>query len=115
MKILCCGDKNWDDITKIEDILRDYPNTTIIIHGNAKGADTLVATIAFLRKISVESFPANWSQYGRAAGPIRNQLMLDEGKPDLVIAFHTNLDTSKGTKDMIKRATKAGIPVRIIT
>ena len=47
----------------------------------------------------------------RAAGPIRNQRMLVEGKPDLVIAFHDDLESSRGTKDMIKRSLKAGIRV----
>ena len=37
--------------------------------------------------------------------------MLDEGKPDLVIAFHNDLPKSKGTKDMVKRAQKADVPV----
>lgn len=63
--------------------------------------------------MGVESFPANWSQYGHAAGPIRNQKMLDQN-PDLVIAFHFDLEHSKGTKDMINRAKKACIPVRFV-
>jgi hypothetical protein len=63
--------------------------------------------------IPVLSFPADWARFGRAAGPIRNQRMLDEGKPTLVLAFHNNIVESKGTKDMVKRARKAGIRVRL--
>jgi hypothetical protein len=48
---------------------------------------------------------------GKAAGPIRNQRMIDEGKPDLVIAF----PGGRGTADMVSRAKKAGIPVQEIT
>ena len=59
----------------------------------------------------VESFPAKWDLYGRAAGPIRNQEMLDVGKPSLVVYFHSDLKDSKGTKDMVERATKSGIEV----
>lgn len=44
----------------------------------------------------------------RAAGPIRDQEMLDKGKPDLVVAFLGN----RGTADMVRRAREAGVPVR---
>jgi DNA-binding MurR/RpiR family transcriptional regulator len=60
------------------------------------------------------SYPADWEAYGKAAGPIRNQRMLDEGKPDLVIAF-SDLPTTSGTYDMIKRAKAAGIPVYLVS
>jgi hypothetical protein len=39
--------------------------------------------------------------------------MLDEGKPDLVLAFHENIDESKGTRDMVHRARGAGVKVVI--
>jgi hypothetical protein len=60
-------------------------------------------------------FSADWQKFGKAAGPIRNQQMLDEGKPDLVIAFHEDLENSKGTQDMINRAKVQGVPVRLIS
>lgn len=60
-------------------------------------------------------FPAKWKEFGRAAGPIRNQQMLDEGKPELVLAFHDDLENSKGTKDMVGRAMKADLPVILYT
>jgi len=40
--------------------------------------------------------------------------MLDEGKPDLVLAFHTDIKNSKGTKNMIQQAEKRGIKVILI-
>jgi len=40
--------------------------------------------------------------------------MLDQGRPDIVLAFHTNINQSKGTKDMVERAKKAGILSRTI-
>jgi predicted Rossmann-fold nucleotide-binding protein len=52
-------------------------------------------------------FPANWPKHGKGAGFIRNQQMLNEGKPDLMIAF----PGGKGTADMIEKAIKAGIKV----
>ncbi len=114
MRILCCGDRNWSDSSIIERVLSNYSSDTVIIHGNANGADRLSASIALSLNMRVQSYPANWNQYGRAAGPIRNQQMLDEGKPDLVIAFHSNIEQSKGTKNMIKLAHHANIKVILI-
>jgi hypothetical protein len=52
-------------------------------------------------------FPADWEKYGKAAGPIRNQQILVEGKPDLVVAFQGG----RGTANMVSRAQQAGVPV----
>lgn len=124
MKILCCGDRNWDDYNLIAKTLQpfllsmpdEYPSTFItIIEGDAKGADRMAGTYAKAWGLSLEVYPADWKTYRKAAGVIRNQQMLDEGKPDKVIAFHDDIEHSKGTKDMVSRARKAGIPVQIVT
>jgi CubicO group peptidase (beta-lactamase class C family) len=81
-----------------------------IIHGNAKGADTLAGDWAILRKRPSQAFPAEWSRYGNRAGPIRNEQMLKEGKPQYVIAF----PGGRGTGHMIRIAREAGIPVIVI-
>jgi hypothetical protein len=52
-------------------------------------------------------YPADWTRHGKAAGPKRNQLMLDKEKPDLVIAF----PGGKGTADMVARAKAQGFKV----
>jgi hypothetical protein len=59
-------------------------------------------------------FPADWDTHGRSAGPLRNRKMLDT-KPDLVIAFHGNLNASKGTKNMVHQARRNGVETEIIT
>ena len=51
--------------------------------------------------------PAKWKLHGKAAGPIRNQLMLVEHKPDMVLAF----PGGKGTANMIKIARWNGVPI----
>lgn len=58
-------------------------------------------------KASWLGFPANWKSHGKGAGPIRNQKMIDEGKPDLVLAF----PGGRGTADMVRRAKAAGVRV----
>lgn len=82
-----------------------------VIEGESRGADQLAREVAESEGIPVLPFPAQWSKYDRAAGPIRNQRMLEEGKPDFVIVFHDDLEHSKGTKDMVQRAIKAGLQV----
>ena len=111
MKVLICGDRNWRDYTAIKQYVSSLPPNTVIIEGDARGADQLAGLAAKEQGLPTEIYPAQWAIYGRAAGPIRNKQMLDEGKPDLVVYFHLDLDSSKGTKDMVTRATKAGIPV----
>lgn len=126
MRVLCCGDRHWESFEIIERELKKLDKDTIIIQGCADGADKkcrYIARILYLKLLSSKDnhdvlnnpgFPANWKRYGRAAGLIRNIQMLDEGNPDLVLAFHTNIENSKGTKNMIEQAKKRGIKVVLI-
>lgn len=115
MKVLVCGDRNWVEYDKIRRRLELLPKEdTIIIHGAARGADTIAGIVGYQLNFKVKQFTAQWLKYGKAAGAIRNKEMLDQ-KPDLVIAFHSNLDQSKGTKNCINEAKRRGIPVEIIS
>ncbi len=115
MRILICGDRNWSDRKVIEQVIISFPPETIIIHGGCRGADLIAACWAKVYGLDVIEFPADWKKHGKAAGPIRNQQMLDEGKPEEVWAFHPDISKSKGTKDMVNRARKAGILVEMVT
>ena len=108
-RILICGDRNYQDWIKVQEYLDTISRTTIIIHGGARGADSLAGNLATSLKMKVIKFPADWDKYGKAAGVLRNQQMLDEGHPDLVVYFHKDIENSKGTRDMLKRATDSGI------
>lgn len=114
MRLLICGDRDWSDWDAVERVVEEL-KPDVVIQGDARGADTIAAEVAEALGIKVLSFPANWERYGRGAGHIRNQQMLDLGKPDRVVAFHANIDKSKGTKDMVARARKAGIPTEVVT
>lgn len=107
MKLLICGDRNWSNGDAIRQVIKKF-NPTTVIEGEAKGADTLARLSAVTMGIDVMPFPADWQKYGRAAGPIRNSQMLKEGNPDVVVGFHYKIDESKGTRDMLTRAKKAG-------
>lgn len=117
MRALFCGDRNWDDAFPIGVLIRGLraAGKTIIIEGEARGADSLARRSAERQVVDYEPYPAKWEEHGKAAGPIRNQQMLDEGKPNVVFAFHDDIRSSKGTLDMCRRAFKAGIPVYIIS
>jgi hypothetical protein len=122
MRILVCGGRayswtvgaggkkvrNYEEYDTFYGVMDKYLTEELtLISGHATGADQLAEEWAFERQIPIYIFPAEWNKYKKAAGPIRNQRMLDEGKPDLVIAFPGN----SGTADMVKKAKKAGIKV----
>ena len=112
MRLLICGNRNWTDAGMIASVLHEL-QPDIVIEGEARGADRLARIEAEKLGIGVLKFLADWNKYHRAAGPIRNAQMLKEGQPDMVVAFHDDLNSSKGTKNMVAIARKAGIPVRV--
>lgn len=111
MRILVCGGREYDNYSqfmdKMEKLVENYWGDLVIIHGDAKGADFLARIWAVYHEETELRFPANWGKHGKTAGAIRNQQMLDEGKPDIVLAF----PGGTGTVDMIRRARKAGVRV----
>ena len=125
MKILICGSRHWTNydsiISAVQRLVVKYGKENItIIEGGAPGADSLARQAAIECGISYKEFPADWGRFGRKAGPIRNQQMLDEldvtesGGQDMVVAFHEDIEKSRGTRDMVNRARKNGVPVYIM-
>lgn len=106
MKVLVAGGRDFDDYYRVEKDLNQYP-ISHIISGMARGADMLGVQYADDNQIDVMKYPADWNRYGKSAGYKRNQQMLDEGKPDLVLIYWDG--SSKGTGHMIDIAKKAGI------
>lgn len=84
----------------------DKPQDITIISGGAKGADSLAIEWAKARGVTYEVHPAQWDVHGKAAGPIRNQEMIDAGI-DLLVAF----PGGRGTAHMISRCKLANIEV----
>ena len=87
------------------DQLDSVRRITHIIEGEARGADTLARLWAQARGRVVCAFPADWSR-GKSAGYVRNKQMLEEGKPDAVVAF----PGGRGTDVMLALAKDAGVP-----
>lgn len=119
MRVLVCGSRTWTDFSAMQKVFVELCDASceareplpVLIHGAARGADSMAEDLAKIHNWSILSFPANWERDGRSAGFKRNQQMLDEGKPDLVLAFWDGL--SRGTENMISIARKAGIYVRV--
>ena len=88
MVVLVCGSRFYSDYDKVYQCLNSMEGVSQVIAGGCRGADTLAARAAKACGYPFREFPADWRKFGKAAGPIRNQKMLDEGKPDLVVAFH---------------------------
>jgi hypothetical protein len=106
IKALVCGGRDFKDRPFVINVLTNL-NPDIVIQGGAEGADLIAKEWAMANFKPVWTFPADWDEHGKAAGPIRNQQMIDWGKPDFVIAF----PGGKGTADMVRRANTAGLDV----
>lgn len=133
LRILVCGGRDYADrsavIRELDRLTIDEGDMlprkgTVIIHGACRtGADRWADEWAVVNWCPCEEFPADWtnierpgavvrkrkdgSLYDAAAGPHRNQRMIDEGRPDLVVAF----PGKNGTADMMQRARAAGIEI----
>ena len=111
MRIIVCGGRDYGNRTAISRVLLALDHRVVtIVHGDCPtGADAIADELAGdygWGPFDIVPFPADWKTHGKAAGPIRNQQMLDAGA-DLVIAF----GGGKGTADMVERARKAVIVV----
>jgi hypothetical protein len=110
LRVLVCGGRNYRDQEHVWKFLSELDAKQpigLLIHGAATGADRLAQGWARHRLIPDREFESNWPVDGAAAGPMRNQRMIDEGKPDLVVAF----PGGPGTADLLQRAKLHGVKV----
>jgi len=117
-RVLVCGGRTYEDRTRffsfMDRVLETIGGTgetprrdVVIIHGSARGADALADDYGRERGLRVIRYPADWNTHKKAAGPIRNRLMLTNGQPHVIIAFKGG----NGTADMIRQGKRAGVPV----
>lgn len=110
MRLLVCGGRDYRDrravFATLDGVAAKSP-VTLLIEGGARGADALAAAWARERDVPVATFHADWEVHGASAGPLRNIRMLEEGAPDLVVAF----PGGRGTAHMTRIAREAGTPV----
>ncbi len=107
MIVLVCGGRDYSNgdylFEKLDEVYAEF-GTACIVHGDAKGADSLADMWANKRGVDVIRCPADWSAHGRAAGPTRNASMLKDYDPNVVVAF----PGGKGTDHMVEISKKHG-------
>lgn len=120
MKVIVCGSRDWTDESAVALVFLSLPRGSVVVHGACPtGADAIAERIAPDFGFATLRYPAEWDRYGKSAGPRRNAAMLRaEHTPDspvrAVFAFTADLRHSRGTRDCVERAVRAGILVRIV-
>ena len=110
MIILACGSRDWDNQEIVRAALQELDESSVVVSGAARGADSIAADLAREMGLEVWEFAADWEAYGKRAGMMRNLQMLDQN-PDQVWAFWDG--QSRGTAHTVRAARKRGIQVRI--
>lgn len=115
-RILVTGCRDWEDPTSVafepHKAAHPFAHQSVVVHGACPtGADKHAADYCERHHITQDAHPADWAKLGKGAGPARNQLMAEAGA-HVCLAFWDGV--SAGTRDMITRAVRYGIPVRII-
>lgn len=119
-RVIIAGSRKYDDYETLREKcdkilslkLSDPDCKVIIVSGGAAGADSLGERYARERGLAIESHPADWTRYGRSAGPRRNAEMA--AVADALIAFPKEGEKNIGTLNMIEQAKEKGLTIRII-
>ena len=115
-RVIIAGTRSFNDYELLRDSCNNLlsekqrTHTVVVISGTARGADQMGERYARERGFQLRRFPADWEQYGKSAGHIRNAKMA--GNADALIAFWDG--ESRGTKNMIDNARRKGLAVRVI-
>ena len=110
MKVIVTGGRDYDErafVYETLDTIHRNVGITLLIEGGARGADRLGRDWAKSRGVPFLTYEADWDNQGKAAGMIRNRLMLKENKEALVVAF----PGGSGTIGCIKEAMKLGMKI----
>lgn len=113
LKIIIAGSRTFNDYELLKKKLDFYigEHTEIeIISGTARGADRLGERYAIERGFTLKKFPANWNQYGKRAGYLRNEQMAQYATHAVIFWD----EISRGTKHMIDLAQKYGLNYRVV-
>lgn len=121
-RVLVCGSRSWDDPSIVGVVLAGYERRASelggrlsVISGMARGADSHAAAWADNHSVPLLKYPADWKTFGKRAGFVRNKRMLDEGRPDVVVAFARDLASSRGTNMMVELARSAGVKTWVVS
>jgi hypothetical protein len=135
VRLVVFGSRSWTDEFMVGVVLQGFlfvsqaiGEKLTVIDGMAPGADSIAGAWygvaadgihAMHKDVQHERYAADWNRYGRAAGVIRNGVMLAEAKPDHAVGFVDGLlpdgrPNSRGSKDMYVRLVNAGVPTYLV-
>jgi len=113
VKVIIAGSRHLSDMATVERAMSDAALAGIVptevVSGGARGADALGEAWARRRSIPVRVFEARWDEYGNGASPIRNEEMASYGQALVALPSAT----SRGTRDMLRRARAHGLRVQV--
>jgi len=115
MRVLVCGDKEWESKVVIKGVLQKL-SPSVLIHGGGIGAERIADEAARELGIDILCYPSQWSHYGDQAGVIKNQEIINRGRPRIVLAFFTfssNIKKYREPADLIRKAKAAHLPILI--
>ena len=115
--LLIAGSRTFEDrdlFNRVtEEIIDGDERFTVIVEGGAAGADTMAREYAEAHDMKYVEFKPDWKQYGRAAGPKRNDKMIQFIKERNGTALYFWDEESKGTKQCIDSAKRKGIEISV--
>ena len=110
MRTIIAGSRTCNDIRELDLALGHCGwGPTVVLDGEARGADALGEAWGTLAGVAVEPFPADWERYGKSAGYHRNEEMA--ARAEALVALWDG--KSRGTKNMIDVARRKGLRVFI--
>lgn len=115
------GSRNFSELQKVRDLVAALPDTTTVVSGGASGVDCTAEAAAKAQGLEVKSFPVlrrDWQQYGKRAGILRNEKLLDfvqeqGGYVFIFVMLDEYGQWTPGSKHVIETCEKRGIPHRV--
>ena len=131
-RVLICGQRSFESADLITEVVAELEPGTVVIEGEARGADVIAGNVAADRGLPVAGFPARWDvkphtpehriresngrRYDAGAGFLRNTRMLAcEPQRVIALADFGDDDPKGGTGHTVNEALKAGIPVTVVS
>ena len=109
MWVAVVGSRDYPDWKAVREYVESLPEGTTVVSGGARGVDSWAERAALACGLDTRIFPADWDQFGKRAGFMRNEMIVECA--DLVVAFWDG--QSKGTLHSINLAKRLGKPVEV--
>ena len=114
MRVLICGGRHFEDADTVHrELVRLHWQRPIqvLIHGSVTGVGIAAEAWARRNGVAVIRYPPNWEYFGKRAESLRNAFMLEDSRPDLVVAF----PGGRHTADLVHRAKESSIQVIVVS